>query len=111
MIMPLKGIKKQVLGGVLLCMGAMPALLSRTIGFELDIFYVAISFFGVGLFLYGTIQNNLHKLTSEFQHLDVLCTESEVATSVQPPSMDFTACSNLASQREPIRQRISIRGD
>ncbi|MDO8261747.1 MAG: hypothetical protein Q7T21_00825 [Gallionella sp.] len=56
--MPHKGIKKQVLGGLLLCLGAMTALLARTIGFELDIFYVVISIIGAGLFLYGTIQKN-----------------------------------------------------
>lgn len=55
--MPPKGLKKQVLGGVLVGLGALTALLSRTIGFELDIFYVVVSAVGVGLFLYGTIQN------------------------------------------------------
>jgi len=55
-IMPPKGIKKQVLGGVLLCLGVMTALLAGTIGFELDIFYVVISIIGACLFLYGAIQ-------------------------------------------------------
>lgn len=56
MIAPPKGIKKQVFGGVLFCLGAMTALLAGTIGFDLDIFYVAISIIGVCLFLYGTIE-------------------------------------------------------
>ena len=63
MIAPPRGIKKQVLGGVLVCLGAITALLSRIIGFELDIFYVVISLIGVGLFLYGTLQKNRHELT------------------------------------------------
>lgn len=50
---PPKGIKMQVLGGALFCLGVMTALLSRTIGFELDIFYVVIGIVGIGLFLYG----------------------------------------------------------
>lgn len=58
MIAPLKGIKKQVLGGMLVCLGAMTALLARVIGFELDIFYVVISVIGACLFLYGTLQKN-----------------------------------------------------
>lgn len=53
--------KKQVLGGMLVCLGAITALLARTIGFELDIFYVVISIIGGCLFLYGTIQKNQHK--------------------------------------------------
>lgn len=61
--MPAKGIKKQVFGGVLFCLGVVTALLSRTIGFELDIFYVVIGIAGAGLFLYGSIQRNRHKLT------------------------------------------------
>ena len=48
-----RGIKKQVLGGVLVCLGAITALLSRVIGFELDVFYVLISVIGAGLFLYA----------------------------------------------------------
>ena len=51
-----KGIKKQVFGGVLVCLGAITALLSRTIGFELDIFYVVIIAIGACLFLHGAIQ-------------------------------------------------------
>ena len=64
MIAPPKGIKKQVLGGVLVCLGAITALLSRIIGFELDVFYVLISVIGVFLFLYGPLQKNRHELTS-----------------------------------------------
>ena len=52
---PPKGVKIQVLGGVLFSLGVMTALLSRIIGFELDIFYVVISIIGVGLFLYGAV--------------------------------------------------------
>jgi len=62
-IMPPKGIKKQVLGGMLFCLGAMTVLLARTMGFELDIFYVVISIIGAGLFLYGTLQKNRQELT------------------------------------------------
>lgn len=58
MIMPRKGIKKQVFGGVLCCLGIITALLSRTIGFELDAFYVVISIVGAGLFLYGAMQRS-----------------------------------------------------
>ena len=62
MIAPHKGMKKQVFGGVLCCLGVITALLSRTIGFELDVFYVVISIAGVGLFLYGAMQRNRHEL-------------------------------------------------
>ena len=60
-----RGIKKQALGGVLVCLGAITALLSRVIGFELDVFYVLISVIGAGLFLYGAIQKNQHELASD----------------------------------------------
>lgn len=106
-----KGIKKQVLGGVLFCLGAMTALLARTIGFELDIFYVVISVIGAGLFLYGAIQKDQHKLTKGFQHVDGLGTESGAAIGVQPHSADFAACANLAGQPASMRQRVSIHGD
>lgn len=56
--MPARGIKKQVFGGVLFCLGVMTALLARTIGFELDVFYIVISIIGACLFLYGAIQKN-----------------------------------------------------
>lgn len=52
---PPKGVKMQVLGGALFCLGVMTALLSRIIGFELDIFYVVASIIGAGLFLYGAV--------------------------------------------------------
>ena len=62
MIAPHKGMKKQVFGGVLCCLGVITAVLSRTIGFELDVFYVVISIAGAGLFLYGAMQRNRHEL-------------------------------------------------
>lgn len=65
MITPAKGIKKQVLGGMLVCLGAITALLAKTIGFELDIFYVVISIIGGCLFLYGTMQKNQHKVPAQ----------------------------------------------
>lgn len=65
MITPAKGIKKQVLGGMLACLGAITALLARIIGFELDNFYVVISIIGGCLFLYGTIQKNQHKVPAQ----------------------------------------------
>lgn len=69
--MPPRGIKKQVLGGVLFCLGVITALLARTIGFELDVFYVAISIIGAGLFLYGAIQRNQHNLSSQPQRVSI----------------------------------------
>lgn len=60
MIAAPRGIKQQVLGGMLVCLGALTALLARVIGFELDIFYILISVVGAGLFLYGTLQKNRH---------------------------------------------------
>lgn len=63
MIAPPRGIKKQVFGGVLVCLGAVTALLAEAIGFELDIFYVVISFVGIGLFLYGAMQKSRHEFT------------------------------------------------
>jgi len=50
----------QVFGGVLFCLSGLTALLSGTIGFELDIFYVVIGIIGFNLFLYGTLQRNQH---------------------------------------------------
>ena len=47
---------------MLVCLGAITALLARTIGFELDIFYIVISLIGGCLFLYGTIQKNNIKM-------------------------------------------------
>jgi glucose uptake protein GlcU len=63
--MPVNGLKKQVLGGVLFCVGAITVLLARTIGFELDGFYIVICIFGACLFLYGTMQKKQHKLASQ----------------------------------------------
>ena len=51
-----KGLKKQVLGGVLVSLGAITTLLSRIIGFELDVFYLVISAIGAGLILAGVLQ-------------------------------------------------------
>jgi len=51
-----KGIKKQVLGGVLIALGAITTLLSRVVGFELDVFYPVISAVGAGLVLIGSLQ-------------------------------------------------------
>lgn len=51
-----KGLKKQVLGGVLVGLGAITTLLSRIIGFELDVFYLVISAVGAGLILAGVLQ-------------------------------------------------------
>lgn len=65
MITPAKGIKKQVLGGMLVCLGAITALLAKTIGFELDIFYVVISIIGGCLFMYGAIQKKQHKVPAQ----------------------------------------------
>ncbi|MCR4304572.1 MAG: hypothetical protein NUV63_10165 [Gallionella sp.] len=93
--MPPKGIKKQVLGGILFCLGAMTALLAGTIGFELDIFYVVISIVGAGLFLYGAIQNKQHKLTS----------------GIQGASINSKSYTHLASRPAPMRKSISTHGD
>ena len=65
MITPAKGIKKQVLGGMLVCLGAIAALLARTIGFELDIFYVVISIIGGCLFIYGAMQKKQHEMPAQ----------------------------------------------
>ncbi|MDP2760898.1 MAG: hypothetical protein Q8O64_10940 [Sideroxyarcus sp.] len=64
-----KGIKKQILGGVLVCLGAVTALLARTLGFELDIFYVVISIVGGCLFLYGAIQKEQHKKPAQHESI------------------------------------------
>ena len=98
--MPPRGIKKQALGGVLFSLGVMTALLAKTIGFELDIFYVVISIIGACLFLYGALQKNQHKLTSIFQHNDVLSTELDAAAKDQAHTMDVTAYANLANPKE-----------
>lgn len=51
-----KGTKQQVLGGVLAGLGMLVALLSQTIGFELDPFYGVIGIIGAGLLLHGTMR-------------------------------------------------------
>ncbi len=55
--MPPAGIKKQVFGLVLLALGLVTALLSETIGFKLDGFYIVIIVIGLCLFIYGRRQN------------------------------------------------------
>ncbi len=61
--MAARGIKIQVFGGALFCLGAVTALLSRAIGFELDIFYVIIGIAGICLFVYGSTQRSRAGLT------------------------------------------------
>lgn len=56
MIEPPKGTKQQVLGGMLAGLGMLIALLSQTIGFELDPFYGVIGVIGAGLLLHGTMR-------------------------------------------------------
>ena len=55
--MPHKGMKMKVFGVVLICLGAITALLARTIGFELNIFYVVISVIGACMFVYGSVHD------------------------------------------------------
>lgn len=50
-----KGMKLKVFGVVLVCLGAITALLARTVGFELNIFYVVISAIGACTFVYGSL--------------------------------------------------------
>jgi len=47
--------KMRIFGIVLLCLGAVTALLARTIGFELNVFYIVIAAAGAFLFAYGSI--------------------------------------------------------
>jgi len=56
MTVPPAGIKKQVMGLVLLGLGVITALLARIIGFELDSFYIVISIIGLCLIIYGRWQ-------------------------------------------------------
>lgn len=97
----------QVLGGVLFCLGAMTVILARTIGFELDFFYVLMCIFGACLFLYGSAQRKQNVLASEPQRLCGCCTEPDATEEIQPNRADFTACANLGS----MRQRVSVHGD
>lgn len=70
MTTPANGIKKQVLGGMLVCLGAVTALLARILGFELDIFYVVISVIGVCLLLYGAIQKKQQEKPVQHKSID-----------------------------------------
>lgn len=54
---PPRGTKQQVLGGALAGLSVLVVLLSRTIGFELDPFYVVIGVLGGCLFLHGASRN------------------------------------------------------
>lgn len=45
---------------MLVCLGAITALLAEIIGFELDPFYVVISIIGGCLFLHGALQRKQH---------------------------------------------------
>lgn len=72
----------QVLGGVLFCLGAVTVLLAGLIGFELDIFYIAIGILGAALFLFGTIQRQQISAT-EPQHYCGFCAKQEATDRVQ----------------------------
>jgi len=62
--MPPEGVKKKAFGVVLVSLGIITALLSKVLGFELDIFYIIITVIGVCLFTYGTIQKNHNDIIS-----------------------------------------------
>lgn len=51
-----KGTKQLVMGGVLVGLSLLTVLLSRMLGFELDLFYGAIGILGAGLFLIGAVR-------------------------------------------------------
>jgi len=51
-----KGTKQLVMGGVLVGLGLLTALLSRMLGFELDPFYGAIGILGTVFFLIGAVR-------------------------------------------------------
>lgn len=70
MITLAKGIKKQVLGSVLVSLGGITALLAKIIGFDLDFFYIVISLIGGCLFVYGTIQK---KQQSKLAQHELIC--------------------------------------
>jgi hypothetical protein len=55
-IAPPEGMKPMVLGGTLVGLGAVTALLSTAPGFELDMFDVAICVAGACLLLHGAMQ-------------------------------------------------------
>jgi len=52
-----KGIKKQVLGGVLLFLGVTVSVLDITLGTGIDIFYIVLTAIGISLLIFGTVQN------------------------------------------------------
>lgn len=64
---PAKGIKKQVFGGMLVCLSAITVWLAEMIGFELDPFYVVLFVTGGGLFLYGAIQKKQHNKLAQHE--------------------------------------------
>lgn len=86
-----KGIKKQVLGGVLFCLGVITVLSAKIFGFELDVFYVVISIFGASLFLYGSMQRKQQILANEPPHLCGYCTEPEATDGVHPHRSNIAA--------------------
>ncbi len=51
-----RAMRKQVFGCMLVGLAGITAILSRIIGFELDVFYVAIGIIGAGLLIHGTFQ-------------------------------------------------------
>jgi len=59
-----RGVKKQAFGIVLVSLGIITALLSKVLGFELDIFYIVITVFGICLFAYGFIEKNKTQIMS-----------------------------------------------
>lgn len=50
------GTKQRIIGGVLVALSALIALLSRGIGFELDPFFAMLGVLGVFLFLIGSLR-------------------------------------------------------
>ncbi len=53
-----RAMRKQVFGCMLLGLASITAILSRIVGFELDVFYVVIGIIGAGLLLHGTLQKH-----------------------------------------------------
>lgn len=106
-----KGIKKQVLGGVLFCLGAMTVLLSRVIGFELDIFYIVIIIIGACLFLYGVMQTKKQIVTYEPQCFCGFSTEQDAIDGVQLHRTDIAVRANLASHSASMKQSVSVHGN
>lgn len=109
-----RGIKKQVFGGVLFCLGAMTVLLSRTIGFEPDRFYIVIIVIGACLFLYGVIQTKKQILTSDPEHFGGSCTEpdTDTADGIQLHRTDDVAEDiKLASHSASRKQSVPVHGN